>query len=86
MSRTSMNAPRAQRCSRASERHSCTAFTVNSDFVNARRSFEWREVSVRVFRAVLGVTGQVCGVRARLRLQHVWLSPASSSGPKPAQV
>ena len=29
VSRTSMNALRAQRCSRASERHSCTAFTVN---------------------------------------------------------
>eukprot|EP00966_Prymnesium_polylepis_P052034 1205015-Prymnesium_polylepis.1 len=36
---------------------------------------------------------QVCGVRARLRracrcarLQQVLLSPASSSGPKPAQV
>jgi hypothetical protein len=29
VSRTSMNALRAQRCSRASERHSSTAFTVN---------------------------------------------------------
>eukprot|EP00966_Prymnesium_polylepis_P299254 6914888-Prymnesium_polylepis.1 len=29
VSRTSMNALRAQRGSRASERHSCTAFTVN---------------------------------------------------------
>eukprot|EP00966_Prymnesium_polylepis_P252166 5829642-Prymnesium_polylepis.1 len=37
---------------------------------------------VRVLRAVLGVTGQVCGVRARVRpacarLQQVWLSRES---------
>ena len=47
--------------------------------------------AVRVLRAVLGVTGQVCGVRARVRracarLQRVLLTPASSPGPKPVQV
>ena len=47
--------------------------------------------AVRVLRAVLGVTGQVCGVRARVRracarLQRVLLTPGSSPGPKPVQV